>query len=195
MDILHSPVVEHAIRLATVAHQSQKRKSSGVPYIAHPMSVCLILMKAGFHEEAILAAAVLHDVVEDTDLTIEQLAAHFSEEVIQYVSEMTEEKETTAGQKRSWRDRKQDHIQVMKQATLGARAIELADKLHNLESMLFDLQTEDKQEFWGHFGASPKEIVQYYRSMIDAAGQSDQQLESLVKNCNVRLNELKKYLP
>jgi len=82
---------------------------------------------------------------------------------------------------------------VMKQATLGARAIELADKLHNLESMLFDLQTEDKQEFWGHFGASPKEIVQYYRSMIDAAGQSDQQLESLVKNCNVRLNELKKY--
>jgi len=99
MDILHSPVVEHAIRLATVAHQSQKRKSSGVPYIAHPMSVCLILMKAGFHEEAILAAAVLHDVVEDTDLTIEQLAAHFSEEVIQYVSEMTEEKETTAGQK------------------------------------------------------------------------------------------------
>ncbi|MCH9652298.1 MAG: HD domain-containing protein [Planctomycetes bacterium] len=194
MEILHSPVVEHAIRLAAVAHKSQKRKSSGVPYIAHPMSVCLILMKAGFHDDTILAAAVLHDVVEDTDLTIEQLTEEFSDEVIQYVKEMTEEKETSQGEKRSWHDRKQDHIEVMQQATLGARAIELADKLHNLEAMLFDLQTEDKHDFWGHFGASSEEIVQYYQSMIEAAGQSDQQLELLVNNCNARLTELKKYL-
>tara|TARA_R110002095_G_scaffold208361_1_gene194011 strand:+ start:2163 stop:2801 length:639 start_codon:yes stop_codon:yes gene_type:complete len=195
MEILHSPVVEHAIRLAAVAHKSQKRKSSGIPYIAHPMSVCLILMKAGFHEEAILAAAVLHDVVEDTDLTIEQLTEHFSADVIQYVKEMTEEKETSEGKKWNWRDRKQAHIDIMRQATLGARAIELADKLHNLEAMLFDLQTENRQKFWGHFGASPAEIVQYYHSMIEAAGQSDPRLESLVKNCNVRLDELKNYLP
>lgn len=195
MEPLHSPVVEHAVRLAAVAHKSQKRKSSGIPYISHPLSVCLILMKAGFQEESILAAAVLHDVVEDTELTIEELADLFSADVVQYVKEMTEEKETHAGEKRSWRDRKQDHIQVMQQATLGARAIELADKLHNLEAMLFDLQTEDRHEFWGHFGASPGEIVQYYHSMIEAAGQSDPQLESLVKNCNRRLEELKKYLP
>ncbi|MCA9015755.1 MAG: bifunctional (p)ppGpp synthetase/guanosine-3',5'-bis(diphosphate) 3'-pyrophosphohydrolase [Planctomycetaceae bacterium] len=195
MEPLHSPVVEHAVRLAAVAHKSQKRKSSGVPYIAHPLSVCLILMKAGFQEESILAAAVLHDVVEDTELTIEELSELFSADVIHYVAEMTEVKETHEGKKRSWRDRKQDHIQVMQQATLGARAIELADKLHNLEAMLFDLQTEDKQEFWGHFGASPEEIVQYYHAMIEAAGQSDPQLESLVRNCNARLEALKKYLP
>lgn len=195
MEILHSPVVEHAIRLAAVAHQSQKRKSSGISYIAHPMSVCLILTKAGFHDEDILAAAVLHDVVEDTDFTIEQLTEHFSEKVIQYVGEMTEQKESHSGEKRSWQDRKQDHIEVMQQATPGARAIELADKLHNLEAMLFDLQSEKKSEFWGHFGASPNEIIQYYRSMIDAAGQSDQQMETLVQNCNARLDELKKYLP
>ncbi|QDV52035.1 GTP pyrophosphokinase [Gimesia fumaroli] len=195
MEPLHSPIVEHAVRLAAVAHKSQKRKSSGIPYIAHPLSVCLILTKAGFHEESILAAAVLHDVVEDTDLTIEELAELFSEDVVQYVKEMTEEKETREGKKRSWQDRKQDHIQVMRQATLGARAIELADKLHNLEAMLFDLQTEDKAEFWTHFGASPEEIVQYYRSMIDAAGQSDPQLKSLVRNCNEKLEELKKNLP
>lgn len=195
MDILHSPVVEQAIRLAAMAHKSQKRKASGIPYISHPMSVCLILTKAGFHDEDILAAAVLHDVVEDTNFTIEQLTEHFSEEVIQYVSEMTEQKETTEGEKRSWRERKQDHIEVMQQATLGARAIELADKLHNLEAMLFDLRSEDISEFWKHFGASPSEIIQYYRSMIDAAGQSDQQLQILVHNCNARLDELKKYLP
>ena len=194
-ELLHSPVIEQAVRLAAVAHKFQRRKSSGVPYIAHPMSVCLILLKAGFEEESILAAAVLHDVVEDTDLTIEDLAAHFADDVIGYVSEMTEEKETGDGEKRSWRDRKQDHIQVMQQAPLGARAIELADKLHNLEAMLFDLQTEDKSEFWRHFGASPAAIVQYYRSMIDAAGQSDPELQSLVANCNDRLEELKKYLP
>jgi len=195
MDILHSPVVEHAIRMAAVAHNSQKRKSSGIPYIAHPMSVCLILMKAGFHDEAILAAAVLHDVVEDTELTIEQLAENFSEEVVLYVKEMTEVKESNQGKKRSWRERKQDHIEVMRQAHQESRAIELADKLHNLEAMLFDLQTEDKAEFWGHFGASPQEIVQYYHSMIDAAGQADPLLETLVKNCEERLDELKKYLP
>jgi hypothetical protein len=60
--------------------------------------------------------------------------------------------------------------------------------------MLFDLQVEDKHEFWGHFGASPEEIIQYYHSMIKAAGQSDQQLELLVNNCNTRLTELKKHL-
>ncbi|QDT92406.1 HD domain-containing protein [Gimesia algae] len=195
MDTLHSPVVEHAIRLAAVAHKSQKRKSSGIPYIAHPMSVCLILMKAGFEDESILAAAVLHDVVEDTELSIEDLEEHFSEDVVRYVQEMTEEKETEEGEKRSWPDRKQTHIQVMQQATLGTRAIELADKLHNLEAMLFDLQTEDRQEFWGHFGASPDQIIEYYRSMIEAAGQTDSQLRSLVENCNTRLEELKKYLP
>ncbi|WP_417391567.1 HD domain-containing protein [Gimesia sp.] len=195
MDILHSPVVEHAIRLAAVAHKSQNRKSSGIPYIAHPMSVCLILMKAGFDDESILAAAVLHDVVEDTELSIEDLQEHFSADIVRYVEEMTEEKETEEGEKRSWPDRKRSHIEVMQQATLGARAIELADKLHNLEAMLFDLQTEDRQKFWGHFGASPVEIIQYYRSMIEAAGQSDSELKSLVENCNSRLEELKKYLP
>ncbi len=194
MDTLHSPVVEHAIRLAE-AHKSQKRKSSGIPYIAHPMRVCLILMKAGFHDESILAAAVLHDVVEDTALTFEDLERTFSDDVVLYVREMTEEKETLEGAKRSWRDRKRDHIEVMQQASLGARAIELADKLHNLEAMLFDLQTEDRAEFWGHFGASPKEIVQYYHSMIEAAGQSDERLVPLVKNCLSRLDELQKQMP
>lgn len=195
MDTLHSPVVEHAIRLAAVAHKSQNRKSSGIPYIAHPMSVCLILMKAGFYDESILAAAILHDVVEDTELSIEDLQEHFSADVVRYVEEMTEEKETEDGEKRSWPDRKRSHIEVMQQATLGARAIELADKLHNLEAMLFDLQTEDRQTFWRHFGASPDEIIQYYRSMIEAAGQSDSELKSLVENCNTRLEELQKYLP
>lgn len=195
MDTLHSPVVENAIRVAAEAHKSQKRKSSGIPYIAHPMGVCLILVKAGFHEESILAAAALHDVVEDTALTFEDLEGTFSDEVLQYVREMTEEKETLEGAKRSWRDRKRDHIEVMQQASLGARAIELADKLHNLEAMLFDLQTEDHAEFWGHFGAPPEEIVQYYHSMIEAAGQSDERLVPLVKNCLSRLDELQKHMP
>ena len=195
MDTLHSPVVENAIRVAAEAHKSQKRKSSGIPYIAHPMGVCLILVKAGFHEESILAAAALHDVVEDTVLTFEDLEGTFSNEVLQYVREMTEEKETLEGAKRSWRDRKRDHIEVMQQASLGARAIELADKLHNLEAMLFDLQTEDRTEFWGHFGARPEEIVQYYHSMIEAAGQSDERLVPLVKNCLSRLDELQKQMP
>ncbi|QDU04304.1 GTP pyrophosphokinase [Gimesia chilikensis] len=195
MDTLHSPVVENAIRVAAEAHKSQKRKSSGIPYIAHPMGVCLILVKAGFHEESILAAAALHDVIEDTSLTFEDLEGTFSDEVLQYVREMTEEKETLEGAKRSWRDRKRDHIEVMQQASLGARAIELADKLHNLEAMLFDLQTEDRAEFWGHFGAPPVEIVQYYHSMIEAAGQSDERLVPLVKNCLSRLDELQKHMP
>lgn len=195
MDTLHSPVVENAIRVAAEAHKSQKRKSSGIPYIAHPMGVCLILVKAGFHEESILAAAALHDVIEDTSLTFEDLEGTFSDEVLQYVREMTEEKETLEGAKRSWRDRKRDHIEVMQQASLGARAIELADKLHNLEAMLFDLQTEDRAEFWGHFGAPPVEIVQYYHSMIEAAGQSDERLIPLVKNCLSRLDELQKHMP
>lgn len=195
MDTLHSPVVENAIRIAAEAHKSQKRKSSGIPYIAHPMGVCLILVKAGFHEESILAAAALHDVVEDTALTFEDLEGSFSDDIIQYVREMTEEKETTDGQKRNWHERKQDHIAVMQQASQGARAIELADKLHNLEAMLFDLQTENQLEFWGHFGASPEEIIQYYHSMIDAAGQADPRLNSLVQNCQSRLDELKKHLP
>ncbi len=102
MTQLFSPLVERALRIAARAHHGQNRKQTDCPYIAHPAAVALILQRAGFDDDAILAAAVLHDVVEDTDYSAEQLAADFPQPVPEYVAALTERKFDAAGEKRPW---------------------------------------------------------------------------------------------
>jgi (p)ppGpp synthase/HD superfamily hydrolase len=82
---LFSPLVERAMRVASCRHRGHNRKDSDLPYISHPASVALILRKAGFNDEQVLAAALLHDVVEDTEYSRESLAAEFPARVVEYV--------------------------------------------------------------------------------------------------------------
>ncbi len=191
--VLFSPLVERAMRVAACNHRHHHRKSSDLPYITHPAGVALILLRAGFDDEELLAAALLHDVVEDTDYTAEQLAAEFPANVAAYVAALTERKADSDGKKRSWIDRKEEHLAHVADSPPEARAIVLADKLHNMGTMLFDL--EAGEELWSRFGAPPDKIVWYNRAMIDAAEQQDERLRPLADACRASLQRLEETIP
>jgi (p)ppGpp synthase/HD superfamily hydrolase len=186
--VLFSPLIERAMRVAARCHRTHNRKASDLPYISHPASVALILIKAGFDAENVLAAALLHDVVEDTGYTPQELAAEFPPQVVESVAALTERKLDADGRKRSWQERKQEHLDQIAAASVEARAIVLSDKLHNLGTMLYDLEAGD--EIWSRFGAAPEKILWYHRSMIEQAAGNDDRLNELAEGCRGLLAQL-----
>ena len=185
---LFSSLVERAIRIAAKAHRHHHRKGSDLPYITHPVHAAMILLRAGINDDEILAAALLHDVVEDTDHTLELLAAEFPPKVVQLVAAMTERQHDHDGRKRSWQERKDEHLRHIAAEPWEARAIVLADKLHNLGSMIVDL--ENGQDIWSRFNASRDRVLWYHREMIAAAEQGDDRLKALASECRVLVQRL-----
>jgi (p)ppGpp synthase/HD superfamily hydrolase len=175
---LHSPLVEKAFRVAADAHRNQTRKASDLPYFQHPASVALILARAGFDDDELLAAAALHDTIEDTDCTIESLTSEFPEAVVNLVLECSEKKIDATGAKIPWRARKEAHIAVVREASPYARAIVLADKLHNLSSMVYDLELGE--ELWSRFNASPNDLIWYHHEIVAAAKTFPTSADSLI---------------
>ena len=185
---MFSPLIELALRVAADAHRHQHRKASDIPYLTHPVSVMLILQRAGFHDEEMLAAAALHDVVEDTPRSFADLAADFPPRVLEFVACLTERKRDATGQPRSWQDRKREHIEQVAAGPWEARAIVLADKLHNLATIAFDLDAG--QDVWPRFNAPAQQLLDYHRTMVDRAEQGDPRLASLATECRRLINEL-----
>lgn len=190
---LCSPLVERAMRFACRAHRDQQRKATDLPYISHPAGVALILARAGFADDSLLAAALLHDVVEDTVVSLERLGEEFPQPVLDYVAALTERKRHPDGTKRSWRTRKEEHLAHVTDAPLEVRAIVLADKLHNLSAMLYDL--EAGTELWDRFNASPRDVLWYHRTMVASVVQGDERLQRLAVECRELLQRLERAVP
>ncbi|MFX8688973.1 HD domain-containing protein, partial [Acinetobacter baumannii] len=82
-------------------HRDQRRKGvEATPYINHPIRVARILVDAGIEDDIILAAAILHDTVEDTETTLDELSARFGPEVAAIVAEMTDDKTQTKAERK-----------------------------------------------------------------------------------------------
>lgn len=187
-DRFFRPLVERALRVAAKAHRHHHRKASDLPYITHPLHAALILLRAGIDDDEILAATLLHDVVEDTEHSLERLAADFPSRVVRLVAALTERKHDHDGRKRSWQERKDEHLRKIAAEPWEARAIALADKLHNLGSMLVDL--ENGADLWSRFNAPPDRILWYHREMIAAAEQGDSRLATLAEECRTLIDRL-----
>jgi guanosine-3',5'-bis(diphosphate) 3'-pyrophosphohydrolase len=188
MTVLFSPLVERACRVAVISHQKQFRKGSELPYISHPVAVVLLLLRAGFDDDEVLAAALLHDVLEDTDYTPTQLRNEFPAQVCDWVEMLSERKLDANGKKNSWRDRKSEHIERVRIAPMECRAIVLADKLHNLGSMKYDFNNGDS--VWERFNAGPKEVLKYHRDIVAAAESNATSLKPLANECQELINQL-----
>ena len=184
---LLSPVVDAAIRMAATAHRTQRRKGSDLPYIVHPAAIVSILQRAGFRDECVLAAAWLHDVVEDTGVTLEEIQAAFPAKVAEIVDAMSEDKVDESGVKLKWAQRKAHHLKSMTGASLDAKAVMLADKLHNLTSIKID--SEGNPRVWDRFNASKEELLGYYRKMI-ATSEGLHELDALRTECERVLAQL-----
>ena len=120
-----------AIDFAAVAHKTQKRKDGITPYINHPIGVMQILTDLGHcHDIDVLCAAVLHDTVEDTDITIEDIEANFGPKIKSIVAEVTDDKTLCKAERK--------RLQIVHAPTISteAKLVKLADKLYNLKDML-----------------------------------------------------------
>jgi len=134
---MYPRVVMRSLELAARWHKGQTRKhpSEEIPYIAHPAGVGMLLMRAGFDDE-IIAAGILHDVVEDCGVTLEDLASAMTPRIAELVSWVTEPSKSVP-----WSERKRVYRERLAMAPHGALAIATADHLHNMESLISSVQT------------------------------------------------------
>jgi guanosine-3',5'-bis(diphosphate) 3'-pyrophosphohydrolase len=182
-----SPRLERALRWSAVCHAGQNRKGSGTPYFEHAVAVAMILDRAGFDEDVVIAG-LLHDVVEDTDATFEDVSARFGSAVCETVCACTEVKHDEQGRKRPWIDRKRDHLAALPGASQAARAVMLADKLHNLTCIELDLA--EGRPVWSQFNAERTLVLWYYRATIAACAADDPRLDALAAACLERMARL-----
>ena len=179
-----TPRLERALRWAAECHQGHCRKGSATPYVEHLMGVALILDRVGFDEDVIIAG-LLHDAMEDAEVTRERISERFGVEVAEIVEQCSETKLDRHGRKRPWIDRKRDHLEAVAGATVAARAVMLADKLHNLVSIEVDLR--DGRPVWSLFNADRAQVLWYYGAMIDRLGTGAPRLEALAARCREAL--------
>lgn len=154
-------IIEKAIEVATQAHDQQFRKCSGVPYVSHPLMVGIILMRAGCEEE-LVAAGILHDVVEDTEWTIEDIKEVFGDQVATIVEGCSEPDKSL-----SWEERKQHTIEFLKYAPLEVKLVSGADKLHNSLSILEE-QRRLGERVWETFKRGREKQAWYYHELVDS---------------------------
>ena len=138
---LDSPLVQRARTLARLAHQHQVRKASGVPYFTHLESVAQLLAEHGYHDDVVLAAAYLHDLVEDQPAFTARLHAEMPGEVVETVLALSERKLDAAGNKRPKAERFAEYLAGLGRASPAvAKAIPIscADRIHNSMSIVAD---------------------------------------------------------
>ncbi|MCM3112475.1 HD domain-containing protein [Lederbergia lenta] len=154
-------LVEKATQFAAIKHEGQYRKATKTPYITHPFAVGMILQQEGYGEE-IIAAGLLHDTMEDTDTTKEELLQEFGEGVLRLVMAATEQDRSL-----SWEERKQATIDGLASKTPEQIAVIVADKIHNLRSIRADLDKYG-EEVWSRFNRGKQEQAWYYTSIVKA---------------------------
>lgn len=134
---------EKARKMMIEAHKGQVRKITGEPYFSHPLNVARILRRAGFSEDVVIAG-LLHDAVEDTSMTDQDIRQIFGDVVADLVASHTENKAL------SWEERKAHTIEQVRTVTLEEKALIVADKLDNLSSVKYALSSEGKS-VWSYF--------------------------------------------
>ncbi|MCA9353958.1 MAG: bifunctional (p)ppGpp synthetase/guanosine-3',5'-bis(diphosphate) 3'-pyrophosphohydrolase [Candidatus Kaiserbacteria bacterium] len=158
--------IEQAIKAAALLHQDQLRKGDiGLPYITHLMAVMMILRDYTTDEDT-LVAALLHDTLEDTDYTIEELQEDFGKTVAQYVETVTEQRNESSG-KLEWAEIKKAYAKQLKKGPEQAVMIAAADKIHNLRSMVEDYY-DNHDGFLREFGTNLDSRLEAYQSIANA---------------------------
>ena len=167
-------LLEKAVAFAAVRHSGTKRKGTKIPYIIHPMEVAAIAA-AVTSDEAVIAAAVLHDVLEDTDTPPEELEALFGHRVASLAAEESENKREGWAPEATWRIRKQETIGHLKAAGHEARIIALGDKLANLRAIHRDYEAIG-DALWERFNEKDKQSHAWYYAGVLSALEEDELL-------------------
>lgn len=165
-------LLNQAIVFATNAHEGQFRKGTRIPYILHPLEAAAIVGTMTTDDE-IIAAAILHDVVEDTCTTIEQIRELFGERVAVLVASESEDKRENLSAESTWKLRKQETIDHLKTAPIEVKMITLGDKLSNIRAIYRDY-TAIGDDLWQRFNQKDKrEHFWYYSGIAECLADLD----------------------
>ncbi len=156
-----------AVALAVKAHDGQYRKvAKTIPYISHPLAVASICLEFGGNEDQAIAA-LLHDVLEDGGLHYEaEILEKFGENVHDIVKNCTDGTPDDNGKKLDWYARKTNYLNLLESVNEAAILVITADKLHNVRSILQDLDTIGESVF-DRFKTKKEGTLWYYRSVAD----------------------------
>ena len=148
---LDTAFVDKAIKFAVDAHADTERRGKGFPYVIHTLEAMEIVATIT-NDPELLAAAALHDTVEDTDVTIEQIRAEFGDRVAEIVDSESDKFDPGVSEEDSWRDRKQAAIDRLSAASRDSKIVAMGDKLSNMRAIARDFnQVGDK--IWDLFHA------------------------------------------
>jgi len=157
--VLYSSKLYDAIELAARAHHGQVRKGTEIPYIVHPLAVASVLIRAQCPERLAIAA-LLHDVVEDTPITNQEIRSRFGPEVADLVNALSEPDKSA-----SWEDRKTHTLDFLeKEADEEVLIVSLADKLDNIRAIREGLDSEG-EKFWERFNRPSDKQRWYYQRL------------------------------
>lgn len=167
---IDSSLLDKAIIFAVKAHANTERRGKGFPYIVHPMEAVEIVSTITADQE-LLAAAALHDVVEDTEVTVEEVCKEFGERVAHIVDSESDKFTAGVSEEDSWHDRKQAAINRLARASYESKIVALGDKLSNMRAIYRDY-TEIGDELWKRFHASdPKDHEWHYRGLAESLSE------------------------
>jgi (p)ppGpp synthase/HD superfamily hydrolase len=160
-----TPRFTEAMAYAAEKHATQTRKGGAIPYLGHLLSVAGYVIEAGGTEtEAI--AALLHDAAEDQggEETLAEIRQKFGADVASIVAECSD---TVLTPKPPWRERKENYIHHLSEASDSAVLVSLADKLHNAHAILRDFRAHG-DELWQRFSVKdPADHLWYYKSLLE----------------------------
>lgn len=179
-------LMDRAIIFATRAHSGTFRKGTRIPYIVHPIEAAAIVATIT-DDPDMIAAAVLHDVVEDTDTTVDEIRFFFNDHIARLVEAESENKRKDLPPQETWMLRKMETLEFLRNhADREAKILALADKLSNMRAIHRDQNTVGDQ-LWERFNEKRKEKHGWmYRQVADALSElSDtfawQEYDDLIK--------------
>ena len=157
--------IHNAIIFAAKAHEGQVRKGTDIPYIVHPMEVMQILTE-NHCDETVILAGILHDTLEDTPTTPEDIRRNFGQVVLDLVQNESEDKSKT------WKERKQATIDHLANASKEVQLVCCADKLSNIKSIYADKMALGDAVF-NRFNAPKDQVQWYYEGVANALTKID----------------------
>lgn len=167
---MYSYRIEQALRAATILHKDQVRKGlMPIPYVSHLFAVALIASDYTDNED-VLISCLLHDAIEDTDYTLDELEDDFGGTVREIV-ESVSEPQNTSFQKLTWKEQKEHYAKSLRKASQEALIVATADKIHNMRTIVEEYY-DDHVRFMADFSGSLEDRVLMYQDISNALNRS-----------------------
>ena len=170
-NFLHTEFLDRAIHFAVNAHTNTERRGKGFPYIVHPMEA-MVIVATMTPDQELLAAAVLHDVVEDTDVTLDEIRREFGPRVAAVVEAESDRSIDSRPESKSWHERKQAAIDRLAATSHEAKIVAMGDKLSNMRAIARDYK-ELGDKLWDRFHApnGRPDHEWHYRGLADSLSE------------------------